>query len=307
MEKNFKKTGLLDFGVILNQKKCKILKKRIQNLRAYKKSIFYNSYEEFLKYGRIAKTSPGLSSHNIIYEKNINLDFIDNSEKFKKSVSSLMGSNYKIIKRSVIMHIPSKLLPKWVQNKTKNIGRSNLNPWIKDKFQDVQYFSCLDFHQDMNKPISGFDKYATFSINLDKVGKKDGPIQILENTQVLGRTFYPHFVRQSAHDKNIWFYSDLKGNHIKSRNRVITGPAGKVFCFHGLSLHGTFYNESSKPRISLRYLISSSKNQFKKTKWGNSFKTVKGKIKIKNDAFTRLDVNKDGSYRETGISIKRPN
>ena len=68
-----------------------------------------------------------------------------------------------------------------------------------------------------------------------------------------------------------------------------------------------FIMKVQNQEISLRYLISSSKKQFKKTKWGNSFKTVKGKIKIKNDAFTRLDVNKDGSYRETGISIKRPN
>ena len=52
-------------------------------------------------------------------KKILTLDFIDNSEN-SKSVRALMGSNYKIIKRSVIMHIP--LLPKWVQNKkTKNI------------------------------------------------------------------------------------------------------------------------------------------------------------------------------------------
>ncbi len=302
MKKDFKISGIKDFGVILDQKKCKSLKLLIKKYRKYNKNIFYKSFKEYKKHGRVSNTSPGLQSHNLIYSKNLDLSFIDESKKFKKSISSIMGKKYNIIKRSIIMHVPFKLLPKWVKEKVKNIGRANLNPWIKDEYQDVQYFSHLDFHQDMSKPIQGFDKFATFSINLDKVTKKDGPIQILECSQVLGRTFYPHYVRRSAHEENTWYYSNLEGDHIKSKNRVITGPAGKVFGFHGLILHGTYFNQSSKPRISLRYLISSSKSQFKKTIWGKSFENIKGSLQISN-SHARLDINQDGTYKDTGISI----
>ena len=38
---------------------------------------------------------------------------------------------------------------KVVNKKLEDIGRPNLNPYIKDDFQDVQYFLNADFHQDM--------------------------------------------------------------------------------------------------------------------------------------------------------------
>jgi len=304
VKKNFINTGVKDFGVILNPKKCKDLKTQIEKFRGYHKNIFYKSYKEYKKSGRISNTSPGLKTHNLIYTHNLDLKFVDESFKFKNALSSIMGNEFRIIKRSVIMHVPLKLIPRWIKEKVKNVGRANLNPWIKDEYQDVQYFSHLDFHQDMSKAISGYDKFATFSINLDKVTAKDGPIQILENSQILGRTFYPHFVRQSAHEDNIWYYSNLEGDHIKSKNRIVTGPAGKVFGFHGLVLHGTSFNQSLKPRVSLRYLVSSKKSQFKKTIWGKSFKKIKGSIKGLSNLHARLDINKDGSYKDTGMSIR---
>ena len=45
MKKNFISTGVKDFGVILNPKKCKELKSQIEKLRGYKKDIFYKSYK----------------------------------------------------------------------------------------------------------------------------------------------------------------------------------------------------------------------------------------------------------------------
>ena len=56
--------------------------------------------------------------------------------------------------------------------------------------------------------------------------------------------------------------------------------------------------------MSLRYLVSSKKSQFKKTIWGKSFKKIKGSIKGLNNLHARLDINKDGSYKDTGMSIR---
>ena len=96
-------------------------------------------------------------------------------------------------------------------------------------------------HQDMNNQFQ--DLIICYFLNQsDKVGKRWSYTDI-RNTKIRQVL---HFVRQSAHD--IFGFNDLKGNHIKSRNRLSLGQLGK-YCFHGLSLHGTFYNESSKPRI----------------------------------------------------------
>ena len=42
-------------------------------------------------------------------------------------------------------------MPKWVSNYIEDFGRPNLNPFIKNKFQDVQYFYNADYHQDMTR------------------------------------------------------------------------------------------------------------------------------------------------------------
>ena len=215
-----------------------------------------------------------------------------------------MGTNYKIIKKTVIRSVPTKILPNWIKKEAEYLGRPNLNPWIKDEFQDIQYFLNADFHQDMTRS----KKFCTFYIYLDVVNKSNSPLRILENSHTLGITPYPHYVRQSEsiinkNDKNVWFYSNFSGDHIKCEERLLKGGVGRLVCFHGLCLHGTYYNFSSNPRISLRYLIESNKKSFKKTIFGKSFKNIKGLVSTKK-INPRLDRNKDGSYKKTGMSIR---
>ena len=86
------------------------------------------------------------------------------------------------------------------------MGRPNLNPYIKDEFQDIQYFLNADFHQDMQ---SG-RKFCTFYIYLDDVYFKDSHLQVLERSHTLGAQPYPHYLRKSNIKKDLWYFNDLK-------------------------------------------------------------------------------------------------
>ena len=117
MISSFRKTGFHNFGSILNRKKCLEIQDRISKLRKLDRKIFYSSEKEFNKKGRFSKYSPGTNEHNLLVEKNFDLDFIEQSSKFKKSVSKILGKNYKIMKKSIIRSVPYHVLPNWVKKK----------------------------------------------------------------------------------------------------------------------------------------------------------------------------------------------
>ena len=299
----FLQNGFYDFGSILDKKKCLELKKFINKKRPCNKNIFYKSKKEFIKKGKFKNYSPGVIDHNAIYNLRINLDFIEKSKNFIRSVEKIVGKNYSIKKKSIIRSVPKHLHPNWASDITKDIGRPNVNPYIKREFQDVQYFQNIDFHQDMTRG----KRFVTFYIYLDDVNEKDSPLKILTGSYKFGSTHYPHYIRPGAKKKD-WFYSNLNGDHMKCKQIDVYGKAGKLFCFHGLNLHGTALNHSKTPRISLRYLIESDKKYSNKSCLGKSFKLIKGKIvenrKLPNKMnFQRLDRKFDGSFIKTGTSI----
>ncbi len=296
----FKNTGFHNFGVALDQSKSKKLKRRIKELRKLSKNIFYKNEKEFSQKGRYFRFAPGVKNHNLLLknELNFDLDFIEKSQNFKKNVTKIMGKNYKVIKKSIIRSVPYAYLPSWVRNKVIDVGRANLNPYIKDEFQDIQHFHTADFHQDMQTG----KKFCTFYIYLDTVSRKDSCIKVLEGSHLLGAQPYPHYLRKSNKFKNLWYYNDYK-NFIETHETSITGEAGTMFCFHGLALHGTYYNYSKSPRISLRYLIKPDQKN-KDTVFMKSFKNIRGKLCIKDMKLARLDKKKDGEFKRTGMLIR---
>jgi len=299
----FLQEGFYDFGSVLNKSKCLELKRFINKHRPCNKDIFYKNKKEFLKKGKFKNYSPGTHDYNAIYDLNINLDFIEKSKSFINAVESIVGKKYFIKKKSIIRSVPKHIHPTWVSKITEDIGRPNVNPYIKRIYQDVQYFQNIDFHQDMTRG----KKFVTFYIYLDDVKEKDSPLKILTGSYKYGATHYPHYIRPGS-NTNEWFYSNLDGDHMQCKQINIHGKAGKLFCFHGLNLHGTALNSSTSPRISLRYLIQSDNNNFSKSCLGKSFRLVKGKHvenkKLKNGMnFQRLDRAVDGKFIKTGTSI----
>ena len=303
IKKKYILDGFYNFGKILDEKKCLELKKYINKHRPCNKKIFYKSENEFKKKGRFTNYSPGEKEHNAIYNLNLNLEFIENSKKFKNAVQSIVGKDYIIKKKSIIRSVPITMHPKWVLNVTKNVGRPNVNPYVREKYQDVQYFQNVDYHQDMTRG----KKFVTFYVYLDEVSNKDSPLKILKGSYKFGATHYPHYIRPAI-EKNHWYYSNLKGDHLKCEEENIFGKSGQVFCFHGLNLHGTGLNKNKSPRISLRYLIKSNKNNFSKSCHATTYKFINGKIveniKLKNKIyFQRLDRDIKGKFLKTGTSI----
>ena len=96
---NFANEGLVNFGSIIDQKKCKKLRNQINSVRPCNKKIFFSSYSEFKKGEGLKKYSPG-GSFNALTSLNFDLDFIEKSESFTKAVESIMGKNFKILKKN---------------------------------------------------------------------------------------------------------------------------------------------------------------------------------------------------------------
>ena len=202
---DFANEGVVNFGSIIDQKDCTQLRNDINLLRPCNKKIFFSSYSEFKKKGRFKRYSPG-GEFNALTSLNFNLDFIEKSKVFNNAVESIMGKNFKILKKTVIRSVPKNFMPDWVFKYIEDFGRPNLNPFIKPKYQDVQYFYNADFHQDMTRG----KKFATFYIYLDHVKKKDSALKVLRKSHYFGASFYPHYIRKST-DQKSYYYSDLKG------------------------------------------------------------------------------------------------
>jgi hypothetical protein len=291
---NFPELGCADLGMILNKNKCAELRNLININRPVSKEIFYENKKDFNDNGRWKKYAPG-PGHNFI--ENMNLNFIENNVNFVKAATKVLGNKYSILKRSVIRSVSGQFLPEWLEVYLKDVGRPNLNPFVKDCYQDVQYFYCTDFHQDKTRPESNF---VTFYVYLDEVDRDYSALRILTGSHLAGMSSYPHNLRRSKNNKNTWYYTDVKGSNLKCEEVDIIGKAGLVSCFHGLTLHGTPLNNSPNPRISIRYLLSPDKDNKEETLLNKSNKLIYGP---KNIDINRYDIANDGSYLPIGSSL----
>ena len=294
---NFPKAGFADFGRILDPTACAKLRAWIAERRPVESSIFYKDEAEFRAKGRWKNYAPGRTDHNLLVESNLDLSFVERNPAFIRNAEALVGRGYGIMKKSIIRSVPTRVLPKWISDYVCDVGRPNLNPFIKDEFQDVQYFHATDFHQDKTRPESNF---VTVYVYLDDVTPEYSALRILRGSHKLGLTVYPHSLRRSQHDRRQWFYSDWNGNHEKCEEITITGLAGTVSCFHCLTLHGTVLNDSPDPRISLRYLLTKAPECREDTLLDQANRAVFGPHKLLN---TRLDVGQDGAFQRTGSSL----
>jgi len=290
----FPQIGCANLGVLLDKYECFKLREYIDNNRSLSKDIFYQSKKDFKNNGRWERYSPG-KGYNFL--DNIDLSFIEDNPIFVKSVKKILGDNYEIMKKAVIRSVSKPFMPNWLLEYLKDVGRPNLNPFIKDEFQDVQYFYCTDYHQDKTRPSSNF---VTFYVYLDEVDRDYSALRLLLGSHLAGMNTYPHNLRRSNLEKDFWYYSDSLGNTLKCREVSVTGEAGSISCFHGLTLHGTPINKSNNPRISIRYLISMNSNN----KASNLFTKANNLIYGPQDInVNRNDIGVDGAFLPTGSAL----
>ena len=292
---NFPANGCAEFGKVLDSAKCAALRGWINQKRPLHSGIFHETPEAFQSKGRWSRYAPGVG-HNLLEGQD--LSFIEEDPNFDGLIQTLVGSNYSIMKRSVIRSVPQAVIPQWVFDQIADVGRPNLNPFVHDELQDVQYFYCTDYHQDKTRAASHF---VTVYVYLDSVGPDYSALRLLLGSHVLGMTSYPHFLRRSNIDKALWYYSDAQGNQVACPEATVTGEAGSVSCFHGLTLHGTPISDSPDPRISIRYLVAPDPdrachdNMFDRANAG-----VIGPMDI---TMNRADVAEDGSFLPIGSSL----
>mgnify|MGYP001328745496 CR=1 FL=1 len=289
---SFQKNGFAYSGRILDKKLCKKLRDFINKNRPVKSDIFYKSEQDFKRKGRYYNYAPGKGNN---FLEKCDTNFIEDNPFFKDFCGKLMGEKYSIMKKSIIRSTPKRVLPPWVTKKILNIGRPNLNPYILDKYQDVQYFLCTDFHQDKTRQSS---KFVTVYIYLDDVDLESSALNILSQSYKLGFTTYPHNLRKSETKSDQWYYNDNYGNKILCDEILVTGLSGTVSAFHNLTLHGTGVNNKKKPRISLRYLIKNESSR--KSLYSLANKNIYGKLRNRRP---RLDVSEDGSLTPMGSSL----
>lgn len=294
---NYPENGCADLGRILDPLACAELRKWIDARRPISKDIFYSSEAEFKAKGRWKNYAPGRDSHNLLLDPSLNLDFIEKNPAFIAKMEQLCGDDYEIFKKSIIRSMPTWATPDWLLDYVMDVGRPNMNPFVRDEAQDVQYFLFTDFHQDKTRPESDF---VTVYVYLDDVDPKYSALQILSGSHKLGMTVYPHSVRRSMRNPNNWFYSDGLGNHMECPMKVVTGAAGSISSFHCMTLHGTGFNDSPNPRISLRYLIRKKPGSQQDCLQDRANAKVIGPMKMLH---TRVDVGVDGAFQCTGSSL----
>lgn len=294
---NYPQNGCADLGDTLDPKACAALRKWIDDRRPVGKQIFYESEAEFKAKGRWQNYAPGRASHNLLLDPSLNLDFIEKNPAFVAKMQALCGDDYNIFKKSIIRSMPRWATPDWLLDYVMDVGRPNMNPFVRDEFQDVQYFLFTDFHQDKTRVDSDF---VTVYVYLDEVDPIYSPLQILSGSHKMGMTVYPHSLRRSMRDQNVWFYSDGLGTHMKCPLKTVTGGPGSIFSFHCMTLHGTGLNDSKNPRISLRYLIRKSPSNKQNTLHDQANAKIFGP---KHMLHTRLDVGEGGAFQLTGSSL----
>jgi hypothetical protein len=293
----FPEAGCANFGRILDPGLCGALREKIDKARKVKSSIFYATKKEFEKHGRWVNYAPGRTSHNLLLKKGYDLSFIETNKRFVSAVEKLVGPDYQIMKKAVIRSVPHRVVPDWIMDLVQDVGRPNLNPFVHDQFQDVQYFLSTDFHQDKTRPESNF---ATVYVYLDDVAAEDSALHLLVGSHKLGMTHYPHMLRRSHADPRYWFYSDINGNHEKCEDVLVTGGAGMVSTFHNMTLHGTQLNNSDNPRISIRYLVVKNPDCRKDTLLDAANRNIHGPQRLLN---SRLDVVVGQPFQRTGSSL----
>ena len=253
-EKNkFIEKGYLSLPRIFDVNEIASLQKKLKILTPSVKGIFYKNFKTFKGNTRFSKITPGLNDNNILLDKSINLDCIEKNKKFNKILKTFFGSEFTIESKWLIKALPKKIMPKWVSEEVSDIGMPQLNMYIKNKYRNVSYLNGLDFHQDNGGKLRNA---TTVLIYLDSVlSNGQSPIRILDKTHILGATHYPHYCRISSNKKYI-YYSDLKGNHILTKQVPILGPSGTTIFFNGYTLHGSSINDDlKKTRLALRYIF----------------------------------------------------
>lgn len=271
----FNKTGICSLNNFFDEKKISNLYESLLELRKINSDLFLNEkeykkikYQEylynkylkffvFLKKKMFPKTKhpePFRKGKNIL--NNLNIDFIEKNENFVNLCQKILGKNYKILLKKVVISVGEHQLPEYVKPILKFATIRVLSDFIKEEFQDVTYFNGIDFHQDYLDFYKKKTDFITAYLYLNDVDETMAPLTVIENSHKLLATTYPHNLIKDS-EKTFSYYSNVSDEKLSNLNfKKLLNKSNSLFFWTAYTLHGTTMQTSLKNRYSLRFLIS---------------------------------------------------
>ena len=277
-QRNFLNLGVIDPKNNFKKNECiKILSLLHKNF-SLGKNIF-KTERQYIKNQSSIGVNPEVSKNNFALE--VNLDFIEKNKNLRKTLTDILGKNYKIILKKFVVQVPERWIPLWVKKRIKKEINPNLNRYILPKYQKLTYFRGVDYHMDLIEHKKEKVKFVTLYIYLNKVGKGNSPLNIIEKSFKFGATKFPHNLKKLSQNKIIY-------NNEIFKKKVLLGEVGSFYIWSCLNLHGAQENKNNTPRISLRYKIKSKNFKSKKNLIDKLFKKINGSAYLEK---ARTDVN----------------
>jgi hypothetical protein len=194
---------------------------------------------------------------NLLERFSSELAFVEQAPQIISAMQALLGEGYRILDRKVVCGVPASTVPRWLKARIEGAPVNNLGAYVRPEFRDVTYFYGIDFHQDLIDHKAREADFLTLYVYLHPVGAADAPLYLLEGSQALGGTLFPHDLVRTGPDA--WRYGDRRGGSVPVHQRVLTGPTGFAAVWHSCTLHGTQPDAADHERFSLRYLLERQK------------------------------------------------
>ena len=184
----------------------------------------------------------------------LNTNFIFSSTKFQEEMVKVCGEKWKILDCKLVMGVPFKYIPNWLNAELDGKLVANLGPYVKEQYRDITYFRGIYFHQDnIDFPDRAAD-FITAYLYLDDVDENTSPIHLLLRSHVLGASVFPYKLEE-INSGNYKYINDF-GDQTICQLKILTGGAGSLYYWHSSILHGTLPHINDKPRLSLRIIIA---------------------------------------------------
>ena len=260
LEREFLQDGVSVLGPIIDNEQCINLKNQFSKIRPidaqfFKEKVFFKENEFDPKKSHYG-TGPGIGRN---LTERVNLDFIEKNPVVQKTLSKVLGSDYKIMQKIFVMGLPENMIPDWINERSKNLGFVNLCALVKPEFRDMTYFHGIDYHQDLIDHKNRIGDFITLYVYLEDVTANMSPLHVIPKSHIFGATTAPHDLKNVPGNKIQ--YSDRKGKSAKFNFKMLTGTPGSVFFWSEYNLHGTMPTTTTNiPRVSLRYLIERGKS-----------------------------------------------
>lgn len=264
----------------------------VQATRAFGPDMFIDE-ADFLADPQFWGVNPR-PGRNLVDRIDASLDFVERDPVLVAGLSELLGAGYQRSDRKLVCGVPRDWMPDWVRARTEGKAVNNLGPYIRPEYRDVTYFAGIDFHQDLIDHPARTADFVTLYIYLHPVTAVDAPLFVLEGSQKLASTLFPHDLTPGEGD--LWTYGDGRGGSTTVTQRMLTGGAGYAAVWHACTLHGTQQDTAEHPRLSLRYLLARDPDA-EETGIDAVNRALGRPLSL---AETRRDLAEDGSSRDTG-------